>query len=184
MKNTKLYPAFLACALALSLVVTGCIVSGQFVVVIAGTSTISSGDDTLDYLEVDLNDNETWQEHQEDIQAIVDIKFECEFVNNLDTATADGELWISTELYTEVDQVRDNATRVFSVLNLAASEVRPVPFSESSDYIENLDTVLDLLESGRFYVYGIAAETPFDITVRGVGDEEFARFLITFSAGS
>jgi len=183
MKNTRLYPAFLAAALALSLVMSGCILSGQFIVLIAGTSTIHSTDTVLDYVEVDLTDNETWNDHQDEIQGIVDIKFECQFENNL-SSPADGELWISTELYTTVTQVRDNATLVLSGLALEGDEVRDVSFSESSDYIENLDTVLDLLESGHFYVYGIASGVPFDVTVRGVGSEEYARFMITFSAGS
>lgn len=182
MTKTSLHKGYLAAALTLLLLAAGCIVSGQFVVVIAGTSTITSDDETLDYLAVDLTDNETWQDHKDDIQAIVDVKFECEFVNNRNSA-ADGELYISTELYTTVEQVRTNATKVFGGLALEPSEVRSVSFSESADYIENLETVLDLLEGGQFYFYGIAAEAPFDITVRGVGDEDYARFLITFSAG-
>lgn len=183
MKKTILYSATLAAALILGVIVSGCILSGQFVVVIAGTSTIQSTDETLDYVHVDLTTNETWEEHQDDIQGIVDVKFECRFENNL-ASPADGELWISTELYSDVQQVRDSATRVFSGLNLEANEDRDVSFSESADYIENLDIVLDLLESGKFYVYGIAAEVPFDVTVRGVGSEDYARFMITFSAGS
>lgn len=182
MTKTRLHKGYLAAALTLLLLAAGCIVSGQFVVVIAGSNTIRSSDETLDYLSVDVTANETWRDHKDDIQAIVDVKFECEFVNNLNTA-ADGELYISTELYSTVEQVRANATRVFAGLALDPSEVRAVSFSESADYIENLEAVLDLLEGGQFYLYGIAAEAPFDITVRGVGDEDYARFLITFSAG-
>ena len=182
MKQTKLYPAYLAAAWALSLLVTGCIVSGQFIVLISGTNTIRSTDLLLEYVEVDLTDHDTWKDHQDKIQAIIDIKFECQFENNLPDS-ADGELWISTELYTTVTQVRDNATRVLHGLGLEGDEVRDVSFSESSTYIENLQTVLDLLETGHFYVYGIAADVPFDVTVRGVGTEEYARFMITFSAG-
>ncbi len=183
MTKTRLHKGYLAAALTLLLLAAGCIVSGQFVVVIAGTSTITSDDETLDHLAVDLTDNETWQDHKDDIQAIVDVKFECEFVNNNLNSAAEGELYISTELYTTVEQVRTNATKVFGGLALEPSEVRSVSFSESADYIENLETVLDLLEGGQFYFYGIAAEAPFNITVRGVGNKQFPRFLITFSAG-
>ncbi|HWO56565.1 MAG TPA: hypothetical protein VNN55_03255 [bacterium] len=182
MTKTRLHKGYLAAALTLLLLAAGCIVSGQFVVVISGTRTITSSDETLDYLAVDLTDNETWQDHKDDIQAIIDVKFECEFVNNLNSA-ADGELYISTELYTTAEQVRTNATKVFGGLALEPLEVRSVSFSESADYVENLETVLDLLEGGQFYFYGIAAEAPFDITVRGAGDEDYVRFLITFSAG-
>lgn len=186
MKNTKLYPAFLACALALSLVVTGCIVSGQFIVLLAGTDTIESSDPDLDPLFVDVTQEDIWVDHADEIQAIVDIKFECEFVNNNNSDSAHGELWISAEGYTDIDDVRENATRVFSGLALGPGESKEVKFSESGDYIENLDTVLDLLEEGQFYVYGIvpAEDEPYSLTVRGIGSEPYCRFMITFSAGS
>lgn len=186
MKKTTLYSTLLASTLALALIVSGCIVSGQFIVLLAGTDTINSSDPDLDPLYVDVTEEDIWQDHADEIQAIVDIKFECEFVNNSDVDSAHGELWISAEGYDDIDDVRENATRVFSGLALGPSESKEVSFSESADYIENLDTVLDLLEEGKFYVYGIvpAEDEPYSLTVRGVGSEPYCRFMITFSAGS
>lgn len=186
MKNMKLYAALLAMTFALSLVVTGCIVSGQFIVLLAGTDTIESSDPDLDPLFVDVTEEDIWQDHSDEIQAIVDIKFECEFVNNNDSDSAHGELWISDVGYSTVEDVRENATRVFSGLALGPGGSKEVKFSESADYIENLDTVLDLLEEGQFYVYGIVPpeDEPYSLTVRGIGSEPYCRFMITFSAGS
>lgn len=185
MKKTKLYSAFLAATLALSLVVTGCILSGQFVILFDIDQNIHSTDTVLGKVAVDLTTDETWRDHKDDIQAIVDIKFEAKFVNNEATA-ASGEVWIATEDYATVAQVEANATRILSGIVVPASGSKDVSFTESSDYIENLDTVLDLVEGGVFFLYGIAADVPFDITITGIDDSdpdtEHCRLMVTVSA--
>lgn len=182
----KFHAAPLIATLGLAFIVAGCILSGQFIVLLAGTDTIESSDPDLDPLFVDVTGEDIWVKHEDKIQGIVDIKFEAEFVNNSESDSAHGELWLSSEGYTTIEDVRDNATRVFSGLALGPGESKEVSFSESGAYIENLDTVLDLLETGQFYVYGIvpAEDEPYSLTVRGVGDEDFCRFMITFSAGT
>ena len=47
----------------------------------------------------DITQEEIWQDHKDEIQGIVDIKFECEFVNDTNH-TIHGELWISKDGYT------------------------------------------------------------------------------------
>jgi hypothetical protein len=179
----------LAAALAFAMLVGGCIISGQFIVVIAGTNTIESTDPDVDPLFVDVTGEDIWQDHKDDIQSIVDVKFECEFVNNSGTDSAHGELWVSAEaipIPVSAQDVRDNATQVFGGLAMGPGETKAVKFSESGAYIMNLDTVLDLLEGGQFWVYGIvpAADEPYSLTVQGLGDEDYCRFMITFAAGS
>ena len=169
---------------ALALTVTGCLLSGQFIILLDTGGTIHSTDTILDYVYVDLTENSTWKDHKDDIQAIVDLKFEAKFTNNL-SAPATGELWISTNLYSTVAQVTaaGNATRVLGGLTVPGSGSVEVSFSESSKYIENLDTILNLVEGGKFYVYGIAGGVPFDVTVNGVTGQPNARLMVTFSAG-
>jgi hypothetical protein len=186
MKHKHLKVWMAALTVAVGLVAAGCILSGEFIFVVEGDGTITSTDTVLDNLHVDLTSNSTWNDHKDDIKSIVDIKFECKFTNNR-SDSASGELYISKNLYTTVSDVKDNATLVFSGLGLAGNESRTVSFSESSTYISNLDTVLSLLESGEFYVYGIASDTPFSVTVSGVGtpgsDQEHLRLMVTISAG-
>lgn len=183
-KTTQL--TLLAAILALT-TVAGCLISGQFILVYSGTATIHSDDDDLDPRYVDITGEDVWQDHKDNIHGIEDIKFECEFVNNTDHLLH-GEVWISKDGWTTVEQVRTpgNATRVFSGLEVPAGSTVPVSFSESSSYIENLDTVLDLLEDGQFWIYGIVPEEdePFDLTIQGKDGDEFLRLMITFSAGT
>lgn len=186
MMKRKLHAALLAATVALMVIVTGCILSGQFILVYPGMATINSSDAKLDPRLVNITEEEVWQDHKDKIQGIVDIKFECEFVNKSDADSAHGELYISSEGYTEISDVRTNATRVFSGLALGPGETKPVSFSESSAYIENLETVLDLLEDGEFWIYGIvpATDEPYELTIQGKDGGAFLRLMITFSAGS
>ena len=184
-KRRLLLPAL---AVGAALLAAGCIISGQFVITFALNKTINSTDTQMDYVFVDLDSNSTWKDHQDDIQGIVDVKFEAQFTNNRGEQTT-GEVYISAgdEKYATVEDVKANATRILSGIILPGNQPVPAPvsitFSESAQYIENLSTVLDLLESGKFYIYGIAGTLPFDITIGGVEGQDYGRLLITFSAG-
>jgi hypothetical protein len=171
-------------ALTLALGIVGCIISGQFVIIFPLNQTINTTDQAMDYLFIDLTSNSTWNDHQDDIQGIVDIKFEARFTNNLGSE-ATGEIWISAgdQEYTTVEEVRANATAVLRGIAIAANSTREISFTESADFIENLETVLDLAETGTFYIYGIAGDLPFSLTIDGVAGQTHARLLITFSAG-
>lgn len=180
-KRRLLLPAV---AVGAALLAAGCIISGQFVITFALNKTIHSTDTVMDYVFVDLTDNSTWKDHEDDIQGIVDVKFEVRFKNNLGTQTT-GEVYISAgdTKHTTVGDVQANATRILSGIVLAGGESQSISFSESAQFIENLSTVLDLLETGKFYIYGIADSVPFDITIDGVSGQSFGRLLVTFSAG-
>lgn len=182
MKHIHLRAWMAALTVAVGLAAAGCILSGEFIIVVEGDGTITSTNASLEQLHIDLTDNETWQDHKDDIKSIIDVKFECKFTNNL-SDSASGELYVSKNLYATVSDVKNNATLVFSGLGLAGNESREVTFSESSTYISNLDTVLGLLEDGEFYLYGIANEDDFSVTVSGAGEQDHLRLMVTFSAG-
>lgn len=181
LKRRLLLPAV---AVSAALLAAGCIVSGQFVITFLLNQTIHSTDTVLDNVFVDLTTNGTWNDHQDDIQGIIDVKFEAKFTNNLSTPNT-GEIYISDgdHLYNSVADVKANATRILSGIVLPGNQSVSVSFSESAEFIENLSTVLDLLESGKFYIYGIAGTVPFDLTIEGVSGQSYGRLLITFSAG-
>ena len=107
-------------------------------------------------------------------------------MNNISTE-ASGEVWVSLEEYADVDQVETNATRILSGITVPGNGETDISFAESSAKIENLETFLDLIEGGEFWVYGIAADVPFDITITGIDDSdpdtEHARLLVTITAG-
>jgi hypothetical protein len=162
--------------LAAALVAAGCIVSGQFIVVI-DWGGFASTDEQLNSEHVDLTTNETWQDHKDNIEDIIDVKFKVTITNHEATA-ATGEVYVSKDHYTTLTDVTTSATRVLHGISIDPGATRTIDFDESVAYRENLSTLLDLVKDGEFYVYGIAESTPFSIEIM-----DGSQLLITLSAG-
>lgn len=175
MKSIIRRPLALVCVLAL--LSAGCIISGQFVILF-DWGGIASTDQALESEPIDLTSDETWQDHKDNIQNIVDVKFEVEIENLLGT-TATGEVYMSATEYTTVAAVRANAIRILYGIEVPGNSSTTVSFEESAQYQENLSEALDLLETGQFYIYGIAENIPFSVNI-----PQGSRLLVTFSAGN
>jgi len=165
-----------ASILAAALVLTGCIVSGQFVVVIDWGGFVSTHE-SLNSEHIDLTTNETWNDHKDDIQNIVDVKFKVT-IRNLASTPASGEVYVSKTSYSTAPAVKASATRILQGIVIPASSTRTIGFDESATYRENLDTLLDLVKDGQFYIYGIAGDPTFNIEIK-----TGSQLLVTFSAG-
>ncbi|GAB4315013.1 MAG: hypothetical protein Kow0074_02370 [Candidatus Zixiibacteriota bacterium] len=161
---------------AVALVLAGCIISGQFVIVVEWGGIVST-DTQLNDEFVDLTTNETWQDHKDDIQSIVDAKFEVTITNNLGT-TASGEVYVSDQGNLTLEDLDTKATRILFGIEVPGNQSVTIGFNESAQYQENLQTLLDLAETGQFYLYGVAASTPFNIEI-----QQGSRILVTLSAG-
>lgn len=167
----------LALAGFLAILVVGCIVSGQFVIVINIEDEVAYVNNILSSAEVDLTDDDTWKKHKDDIQNIVDVKFEMTIKN--DSATvASGQVYVSKSEYDDADSVKAKATLVLSGMMVKGGESRKIKFAESAQFITDLDKLLELVETGQFYVYALAEQPPFVIRVLAG-----SRLLVTFSAG-
>lgn len=160
-----------------ALLAAGCILSGQFTIVVNIDDEIAYVNQVLNSAVIDLTNDATWKDHKDDIQNIIDVKFELTVENNTSSA-ATGEVYVSENEYTTEAEVKDNATLVLSGIVVDPNATRTISFTESAKYITNLKTLLDLVKTGHFYVYGLAAAPPFEITIQSGG-----RLLITFSAG-
>jgi hypothetical protein len=167
------------------LLTVGCIVSGQFVIVISPDANIHSTDEILDWLCIDIADyDDDWDDHKDDIQSIQDIKFEAKIINHLGTSITGQVYILDAELpgTPSAQDVIDNGVLFLSEIIVDGNSEREITFSESADFISNLDEVLTLIEDGLFCIYGIAESAPFDFTITGI-DEDGSRIMITFSAG-
>jgi hypothetical protein len=107
----------------------------------------------------------------------VDIKFKVTLENQLGTA-ATGEIWVSDQDNLTLGNLSDNATRILFGIEVPGNQSVMIDFDESTKFQENLQTLLDLAETGKFYLYGVAASTPFSINI-----PQGSRLLVTFSAG-
>jgi hypothetical protein len=176
--NTRLLTVRLAAiAAALALLVAGCIVSVQKIIVVNISDEMVSTDEAINAEAIDLTDNEDWEEHKDEIQSVIDLKFACTIVNNEGTA-ATGRVYLSEDEYTTPEDIDSLAVLFLDGIVIPANDSVVINFTGSAPYIHNLDPVLDLVEGGQFYIYGIAEDTPFSITIR-----REAKLMITFSAG-
>lgn len=146
-----------------------CITTGNVMVVeylddlsAATGQTITSGD-------VDLSENEDWEDHKEDINGIDDIGFACRIRNNANAA-ASGQLYVSPndKDYTTEAAIRANGILVLDGIVVPAGETREILWQDSYDYLKNFELVKEIVFGEQFHYYFIAAETPFDIDVTDI----------------
>lgn len=169
-KNLLLGLRVLAVALIAFLAMgASCITTGNVMVVeylddlsaVSG-QTITSGD-------VDLRENQDWQEHKEDIIGIDDLGFACRITNN-SNASASGQLYVSPndKDYTTEAAIRANGILVLDGIVVPAGETRDIEWQESYDFLQNFEQVKEVVFGEQFHYYFIAAETPFDIDVTDI----------------
>jgi hypothetical protein len=140
---------------AIAAVLAGCIVSGTFVIseVIQGDE-FSTGNGFY-YHAVDLRDNETWQDHEDDIESIDVIGFEM-WIHNFSASATTFNVWIddiNDDSLTSLASVQANATQIIEGL-----EIKPganfVTYGKSLSVLTNTKTLKELMLAGRFHYYG------------------------------
>lgn len=159
--------------------IAGCsITTGQFTIVIT-VDGIASTDDDVHMELADLNEEQVYVDHRDDIRNIESVTIVAHIVNN-STAVAQGEIWVSTNsTYTTADEIRnsEDARRVFISPPIAIDGEMTIDWQNGFSHMENVEYLEDLIiNEGVFAVYGLASETPFDVYMD-------AEIVITFTAG-
>ena len=163
--------------LGILLLLTGCLVSGTFVVTIfidGGEMTTYSG---LYHYEVDLSTDSDWEEHKDKIKNIDVIGVELWLTNNGSAGTT-FNVWIdaiSQPVRTTVTDLNAQATKIIDDVAVEPG-ANHITYAESLGLIQNVATLKTLAESGQFHFYGhssLAAQFVLDS----------ARVVVTVSAG-
>lgn len=141
----------------LSLVLGGCLVSGTFIVV----EVIEFGTAAAFYKDaVDLTGNEEWEDHKDDIDRIDVVGFELWMTNPGGSFTLDAYLDDPNDTaYTTPGEVTANTTQVFGTFTVPASissSQRVVSYSQSFQYLKNVEAIRRLIRSGAFDFYVLA----------------------------
>jgi hypothetical protein len=178
MKNKILWFTLLSALLATILAI-GCasLITGTFVIDIwIGHSEINSDHEDFDYYTVDMTSNEDWNNHKDDIKRIENVGFQL-WITNDGLSTVSGEMYATadTTIYADTTEVKDNATLIFSGLNLAPGKTY-VDWATSLGYIKNLSTIRSLVQGGKFTVYGMTTTLPYNVTI------DSARVIVTLTA--
>jgi hypothetical protein len=147
--------------LALALLVAGCIVTGNILVVIKLTeydNTLLDPDHSFDVWLVNREDHQDWKDHADDINHVVDFGFSVTFDNSSSNVPANGEFYISMkgdltaeDLYPDADTM--GVYRIFSGLTVPAGDSRHVTWQQSYKYLQNFDKMKEYVMEGKFYLY-------------------------------
>ncbi len=122
---------------------------------------------TVTPVPIDLNEEEDYVEHKDDIKSVDGISVVAIVENNL-PAAAKMQIYISDDAtLTTVDAVKSEAKLVFVSPTVPASETLKIGWADGFKYMVDEKPVIEqILGDGVFVVYAIADEIPFDLEVK------------------
>jgi len=169
-------------AAVLLLFLAGCLLSGTFVSVIFIADEDFTTQDEFYYYNVDLTENDIWEDHKDNIKDIDLVGFEV-WITNHESEVRTFSVYVdeATEPeYTTLSQVQANATIALDNLTLKAGPgvQTHVTYGQSFLYLHNVETLKNLVEDGAFHYYGVSdGGSSAGYTIDSV------RVVITFTAG-
>ncbi len=118
---------------------------------------------------IDLNDNQTYEDHKDKLKGIESACLSATVKNNKNLEVS-GEIWIAFTEYFEKDSVTnaEDATLIFSGIALGPNEERRITCADMADILNDggLDALEEAVEVGQFWVYGFGNEDVYDVTFK------------------
>ncbi|HEU4335318.1 MAG TPA: hypothetical protein VFT32_12560 [Candidatus Eisenbacteria bacterium] len=158
-------------ALVLTLAAAGCIlVSGQFLIDFELDNFNISTETAVTSQVVDLNTEEDYNDHKEDLKAVADIAVLGTLTNNGGGAIG-FEVWMTadeTTDFTTSAQVSAGATKLWGPFVVLPGASKTVDWNESAQLFTPAGKALLLNEAkadGKFKVYAIGNSTTYNIDV-------------------
>ena len=157
-------------ALVLVLAAAGCIlVSGQFLVDFDLPNFQATTSSNIVAEHVDLNTNDDYEEHKEDLKAIVDIAVLGRVTNN-DAGAVGVEVWMTAgdTNYTTSTEISNNATKLWGPFVVLGNATKTVDWNDSAALFTAPGKAMLLSEvkgDGQFTLYAIGNTTTYDINV-------------------
>lgn len=139
-------------AAVLLLAVTGCLLSGTFVVVEDFSFTAQDG---FYFYRVDVTNEPEWVDNKDYIDLIEAVGFEFYITN---TSSEPATFTAYVDEYQGVDnptEVPEDATQILTSLTINPGKTK-ITYAQSLSYITNLPTIRALAETGKFDFYGVS----------------------------
>lgn len=161
MKMKKRSWVVVSVALFATLLLSGCWLFGITLVLSYDIENeILSTDTNFNSVAIDLTEEEDWQDHQDDLDEIYNLLFHG-WIENHESTEATGQLYVYKDgSLTTIAEVQANATLVLDGLVLPPDTTVEIPLAGMS-----LEPIRDLIMEGKFHLYAIATNVPFDIRV-------------------
>jgi len=162
-------------AFALSLLIAGCIASGTIIIIFDVDEFVASETD-MQMRHIDLTQEADYNDNKDRIRSIDQVEVVGWFFNELSTENQ-AVIYVSQDSTLSTPaEVESEATRVFVSPSIPGNDTLFVNWSDGLSYIENLATLKTYADAGDFYIYGLAADSPFQVRFR-------LSLIITITAG-
>jgi hypothetical protein len=169
--GTMRWLAGLTLGVALVSVGAGCLVSGTEVFSFPiGTLVVTGG--SFDQVTIDLSQDDTFNDHKDEIQLIDRVGFTTDITNNSGQATL-LTVYFSTEPGL-IDPAKQ-ATPIFVDVPIPAGG-RPIEYDESLDMLQNFDQLQEVIKGGVITFYSTATGN-VNLTLNDL------TMIITFTVG-
>lgn len=161
MKMKRKSWAILSVAVLATLLLSGCWLFGITLMITYDIEDeVVSTDTDVTSMAIDLTEEDDWKDNKDKLDELYNLLFYGWFENRLGTE-ATGQIYVYKDdsLTTKAD-VQAYATLVLDGLVVPANDSLEVPVTEMK-----LEPVKDLIMEGKFHLYVIATNVPFEIRV-------------------
>jgi len=171
---TRLKLLALAGLIAVSALITGCLVSGTFIIVEDFDFTAASG---FYHYTVDITDEADWEDHKDDIDMVDAVGAEF-YITSTEADAVTFSVWVDDfgDVHASEGAVEANATPIIEDFTVQPGTTK-ITYVQSLGMIKNVDRLKALAKLGQFEFYGTSTGNTGTSFVVDSG-----KVIVTFSA--
>ncbi len=169
-------PVIAFAVLGFAAVLSGCLISGTKVFTLGLEDIPVSASGTFTRTAVDLTENDTFNDHKDEIRLIDRFGFICDIVNPT-AGTVNVSVYFSTDPNLTDNQVATQATPLFRNFAVSANSTRHISYDESLTLLENFGALQEVLATGQLTFYSTSTSGAFNLLI------DNPVLVITFTVG-
>ncbi len=171
---TRMKILALAGLIVVAAVVSGCLVSGTFIIVETFDFTAATG---FYHYTVDITDEPDWEDHKDDID-MVDVVGAEFYITSTEPGDVTFSVWVDDfgDVHATEGAVEANATPIIEDFTVAPGTTK-ITYAQSLGMIKNVDRLKALAKLGQFEYYGTSTGNTGTSFVVDSG-----KVIVTFSA--
>lgn len=167
----------MAITVTIAIAISGCLITGQ-ITIVQDVDIGATTNSNISKVDLNLNANEDYADNIDKIKSVDAVSFVAKIWNRTASASTAKVYISSTGTYTTVDQIEDNAIKVFESPSVPGNDSVLIGWNNSYGYMHNLDSLCHYVKDiGQFYIYTIASPVPFNDSVQ-------AQIVITMTVGN
>jgi hypothetical protein len=151
-------------AAALTLVIGGCLLTGQTTLTQdVDVTAVTKGSVTR--IPIDLNDEPDYKDNKDKINSVDELSVVAILTNNR-PVPAKARLYLSNDETLTIDNVETEATLVFESPEVPASDILKIKWADGFKYVQNRKAIeAEIFGDGIFQLYAVALGDDADLNV-------------------